>query len=164
MSITSFTRPAFVGAAALTAVVALTGCSGLFGGGADRDDETGQVVETASDSVFSVKVGDCLNEPQGTEISDVELVPCDQPHDYEVFAEHELPEGDFPSDVDTLAQDYCLPEFEKFIGQAYDTSSIELTWFSPTQTGWDQQDDRLIQCIVTDPAGQTTGSLEGSKK
>lgn len=163
MSTSTLLRAGLTASAALLAAVSLAGCSMLFGGGADRGDD-GQVTETATDSVFSMKVGDCLKEPDGSEVSDVELVPCDQPHDYEFYSESELPAGDYPSDVDALAEPICVDAFEAFVGTPYDQSSLEVTWFTPTQEGWEQQDDRLVQCIIFDPAGETTGSVQGSKK
>ena len=41
--------------------------------------------------MFSLKVGDCYNGPdvsseQYTEVSDVEMVSCDDPHKSEVYA------------------------------------------------------------------------------
>ncbi|MGO2111175.1 MAG: septum formation family protein [Pseudoclavibacter sp.] len=158
-------RAGLIGASALALTLALSGCSllgdVLGGGGADRDDE-GQVTETGTDDVFAMEVGDCLNEPDGTEISEVELVPCSEPHDYEVFAEQELPEGEFDSAaIDQAIEDYCPVEFETFVGVSYDESELYYTAFTPTATSWDSG-DRLIQCIIYDDAGQTTGSLAGA--
>lgn len=160
---TKITRVGLVGASAAAIALALSGCSLLGLGGADRDED-GQVTDTSTDSVFSMQVGDCLNEPEGTEVYDVELVPCTEAHDYEVYDEIELEAGDFPSDIDTQAEEFCLGAFEEFIGVAWEESELDATWFTPTQSGWEQDDDRLIQCIAYDPAGQTTGTLAGAAK
>lgn len=156
-------RTGLTASVALLAGLSLAGCSLLGGGNADRGDD-GQVTETANDSVFSMKVGDCLNEPQGTEVSDVELVPCSQPHDYEVYDETTLPEGDYPSDLDAQAETFCVDAFKGFVGVDHSESTLDVTWFTPTEEGWKQEDDRLIQCMVFDPSGQTTGSLSGANK
>ncbi|MDQ2697419.1 MAG: hypothetical protein M3Y46_01355, partial [Actinomycetota bacterium] len=54
-----------------------------------RDAETGEVTEEVENGdVFSIRVGDCLNTADldaTDEISDVPIVPCDQPHDDEVY-------------------------------------------------------------------------------
>lgn len=156
-------RAGLVGASAIALAFALTGCTLLGGGaGSDRDDE-GQVTDTGEDSVFNMEVGDCLNEPEGTEVSDIELVPCDQEHDYEVYDELELPEGDFPSDVDTQADEFCTEAFTEFVGLTWEESALDISWFTPTEGSW-SDGDHLIQCIVLDPAGPTTGSLEGANK
>ena len=49
-------------------------------------------------NVFSLKVGDCYNGPdvsseQYTEVSDVEMVSCDDPHKSEVYAVLDLPDS-----------------------------------------------------------------------
>ncbi|GGA72907.1 hypothetical protein GCM10011490_24610 [Pseudoclavibacter endophyticus] len=160
-------RAGVIGASTLALTLALSGCSllggVLGGGGADRGDD-GQVTETAEDSVFAVQVGDCLNEPDGTEVSDVELIPCAEPHDYEVFDELELPEGDFPSDIEDQAKEFCEGDaFTEFVGVDYGSSQLYATYFVPTQDGWEQQDDRLIQCIIYDQE-PTAGTLAGSNK
>lgn len=169
MSTSTTVRAALGGAAALALALGLTGCSAisslLGGSGAaapDRDDE-GAVATSATADVFEMAVGDCLNEPTGTEVYEVEFVPCDQPHDYEVFAEQTLPDGDYPTDVDTQAETFCVAEFETFIGVPYEESTISVTWFTPTAESW-ESGDQLVSCIVTDPAGQSTGSLAGAAR
>ena len=54
--------------------------------------------------------------------------------------------------------------YTSFIGVAYDDSALEVYPITPTQDTWDQLNDRVVQCVVTDPAGQTTGSLKGSAR
>lgn len=159
------TRALLVGATALIASLALTGCSALSTllGGAPRD-ETGQVTETVSDTVFNLRVGDCFNEPEGAQVNEVELVPCSEPHDKEVYAELTLPDGDLPDDVKEQADEFCYNEFEPFIGVSYEESTLYYRYFFPSQDTWDYENDRLITCIVYDSAGQTTGSLAGSNK
>lgn len=72
--------------AALTAAFLLSGCTASVGdltGGdtAVRDEDSGEVTESGQADVFTLSVGDCLDEQTGEEISDVPLVPCSEPHD-----------------------------------------------------------------------------------
>ncbi|WP_244268200.1 septum formation family protein [Microbacterium foliorum] len=151
--------------------VALTGCSainGILGGGAgdaDRDEETGQVTESSNIDIFALKLGDCKMASASGLIEDADVVPCDQPHDEEVYYEITMKDGEFSEeDVDTASQECIGDAYTSFIGVAYDDSALEVYPITPTQDTWDQLNDRVVQCVVTDPAGQTTGSLKGAAR
>lgn len=157
---------ALVGAAAALSL-SLTGCStisSLLGGGdAPRDEETGEVTEGSNIDVFSLKVGDCMMASESGLIEDVDVVPCAEAHDEEVYYELKMDDGEFNSDdVDAASQECIGDAFASFIGIDYDSSSLEVYPITPTQDTWDQLNDRVIQCVVYDPAGQTTGSLAGT--
>src|SRR5699024_9492776 len=131
------------------AALALTGCSLLGGDEPVRDDETGEITEAAEASVFTIKVGDCINTAElGTSIETVPTVPCGDPHDSEVYATTELPEGDYPADIGTQADDFCVGEFEAFVGLAYEESELFIQSMYPDPTGWTASDDREILCSV----------------
>lgn len=167
---------ALVGSAvALT--IALTGCSVLdsvTGGGsgdADRDDE-GNVTEEANIDVFSLKLGDCMpiSDNASGEISDLDVVPCDQPHGDEVFYEFELTGDVLPTDAEVSAEveAKCVPAFTEFVGLDYNESTLDFWHLTPTADTW-VQNDRLVQCIIykpdpENPQGQleVTGSLKGA--
>ena len=101
-----------------------------------------------------------------TMVSEIPVVPCSDPHDYEVYHEVEMPAGDFPGDeaITTQAEADCTAQFATFIGLPYDQSSLYFSYLTPTQQSWDDAGDRLIQCIVTDQATQTTGTLAGAAR
>ncbi len=68
------------------ATVALSGCSilnSLTGGGQATRDDSGQVVEgNDSTDVFTLQVGDCLNDATASEtVETIPTVPCSEPHD-----------------------------------------------------------------------------------
>lgn len=162
---------AFTGSA-IALTVALSGCSALgnlVGGGNDapRDDETGEVTEESNIDIFSLKVGDCMptSEDSG-EMSEADVVPCDQPHADEIFYEFELADGEFPGEDEIQAEveAECIPAFDEFVGLSYDESSLDFWWISPTEQSWDQANDRLVQCAIYDPAGDVTGSLKGAAR
>lgn len=155
--------------AALTAAFLLSGCTASVGdltGGdtAVRDEDSGEVTESGQADVFTLSVGDCLDEQTGEEISDVPLVPCSEPHDMEVFGEITLDDGDWPG-VDVVGQqadEGCYAQFEAFVGLPYEESTLLFSSYMPTQQGWEEFDDRLVSCLIMDPAGKTTGSLAGA--
>ncbi|GAB3599023.1 hypothetical protein GCM10027408_17610 [Microbacterium tumbae] len=154
-------------AAALS--LALTGCSvlnGIIGGGGDapRDDDN-NVTEESNIDIFSLQVGDCLPETDmnGGETSDTDVVPCDEAHSYEVYHEFDLADGDYPGSdaIYDQAVSECTTAFEAFIGISWDDSSLDFTWYEPTEASWGQANDRLVQCLVYDTAGSVKGSLKG---
>lgn len=149
---------------------ALTGCGiagSVFSGGDAQRDEDGNVTQEKEIDIFSLKVGDCLSADAltGGETSSAPVVPCDQPHPYEVYAEFELEDGEFPGTdaIEAPAMEFCDTEFEKFVGVGYQESALDYTWFEPTAESW-SADDRLVQCIIGDPAGDVEGSLKGAAR
>ena len=151
--------------------IALTGCSALNsilgGGDAQRDDE-GNVTEESEIDIFSLKVGDCLTEEAltGGETQTAPVVPCDEPHPYEVYHEFELEDGEYPGTdaIYDVAVEGCEAVFNTFVGIDWSESTLDYTWFEPTQQSWEQANDRLIQCIIGDSAGDVTGTLEGAAR
>ncbi|MFS0854223.1 hypothetical protein [Microbacterium sp. 179-I 3D4 NHS] len=161
---------ALVGSAvALT--VALSGCSAInsiLGGGsgdADRDEETGQVTESANIDIFALKLGDCKMESPSGLIEDADVVPCEEPHDEEVYYEITMDDGEYSEDAINAASQECIGDaYTNFVGIGYDQSTLEVYPITPTKDTWDGYDDRIVQCVISDPAGQTTGSLEGAAR
>lgn len=156
------TSAALLAAGALTLVLA--GCGPQA---AERDAETGEITEATEADVFSITVGDCINSADlGTEVETVPTVPCDEPHDTEIFASTKLPDGEFPGDdaIMEMANEYCLPAFETFIGLDYDSSEIYYQPLTPSQLSWDEADDREVLCMAVDEAGGLTGTLEGANR
>jgi hypothetical protein len=133
----------------------------------ESDEEEFQAPE--EQSVFDITVGDCVTQPEeeSSEYQSLEVVPCTQAHEYEVFYEfnvEDLDEFDQTAIEDeNLDQCYGQP-FEDFIGTAYDQSTLGVQYLMPTQGSWDSG-DRLVSCMVyeADDTNETTQSLEGSR-
>jgi hypothetical protein len=144
------------------ASLALSGCSSTPD--AQRDESSGEITAAAEADVFTVEVGDCLDFSSGDmaeEVSSLPTVPCTDEHDAEIYAETELPEGDFPTDIQEQAAQFCYDEFAPFVGLSYEESTLDIQPMTPLQDGWEQADDRVIQCILMSPE-MVTGSLAGS--
>lgn len=140
----------------------------IVGGDAERDDE-GTITDAGDEDVFDLRVGDCFNDPpQDEELETVSAVPCSEPHDAEVYAEFDTAEeGDaYPGEsaLGTEAGQGCSERFEDFVGVAPESSSLSVHFLLPTQLSWDNIGDREITCLVVDPSGPTTGSLEGAAR
>lgn len=121
MTLVTTPRKALVALAfAETAGLMLTSCSTAA---PERDAETNEVTSVGSESAFSMNIGDCFNdEGESDEVSDLPVVPCDQPHDNEVVYITNLGEGDFPGDevLGEQATQICVDQFESIVGVAYD--------------------------------------------
>lgn len=68
------------------------------------------------DSPGTLKVGDCFNlpaetgsEPITSSVTDIPSIPCDKPHDSQVYAEPKIPDSSFPdiADIESQADDAC---------------------------------------------------------
>lgn len=120
--------------------------------------------EPAGD-VFSLAVGDCFDDPEaGTQVSSVPLIDCSEPHDNQVFAVFDLPDGPFPGDaaVQETADLGCMERFESYVGTQYAVSALFLSSLSPTQGSWNDRDDREVICFLWEPDAKLVGSQRGS--
>ncbi len=164
-------RTVLVATAAAT-VLALSACSQVedLVGSTDEParDETGQVTESAAAAdVFSIKVGDCIGSfGDGEEVEEIPVVPCDEPHDQEVYARYEVPEADeYPGleTVQSMGDEQCAAEFATFVGLDYDESELYLSYLTPTEDSW-AQGDREILCVIYEDGAQTTGTLKDAQR
>jgi len=155
-------------AAIVLAALPLTGCASVFD--LLKDD---QVVEGEGESqdIFTIKVGDCLNDSSaGDSVTTVPTVDCAEPHDSEAYKSIILDDETFPG-LETIkgyANTGCADAFEAFVGVSYDDSLINLNYYYPTEETW-ATGDREILCLArdTDETGaevQATGSLKGVKR
>lgn len=153
--------PVALAAIVSVALVGLSACSD-----AERDADTDEIVGAGTESAFSLRVGDCFNDPSGDDVADVEALPCSEPHDNEVYHLFDLPDGDFPGEdaVMGLADEGCAAEFDGFVGAAYADSELDFYHLTPTNDTWNQMSDREVVCLIWDPAGPTTGSLKGAAR
>ncbi len=145
--------------------IALAGCS-LIGNIAGGNDTPTTTDEGTTTDVFTIAVGDCLNDAavEG-EVSEVLTIDCAEEHDSEAYASIIMDDGDFPGDtaVDDQAVSGCKAEFSTFVGIDYDSSVYDFSYYYPTEESWGQG-DREILCLIVDPAGKITGSLAGAGK
>lgn len=176
-----------VAAAAVIAAVAIA----LLGGDDDGETSTDDTSDTTGDTttettssdttgstasdttagpedadVFTLAVGDCLVEDtQDGEVQSVPVVPCDQPHASEIFYSYIIDADTLPSstEMEAIVDEQCIANFESFVGLPYTDSVLQVTWLEPTQESWDAGDRELL-CMVVDPAGDVTGSLEGANR
>ena len=110
-------------------------------------------IETSETSVEDLSVGDPFDDPadDNVEVSLVDLVPCGEPHDSEVYATVSMggTSSAFPgrSAMDEDSWLRCLERFEAFVGTPYDLTTLDIVWLSPTAESW-SLGDRQVTCAV----------------
>lgn len=112
----------------------------------DAEEVSAETVEAVN-----LKVGDCMvDDPDAEEVADVDVLPCTEPHDSEVYAAMDIDAGAYPGEeaVDTMAQDFCLAEFQPYVGADYSVSALDVGYLTPTPMSWTLGNDREILCTV----------------
>ena len=134
---------------------------------AARRGDDGSLASAGNVSVDELQVGDCFNGAEEAEISDVDGVPCTEPHEYEVFALSTYEgDGTYPpdSELDAIFTQVCEPDFEPYVGAPYATSEIYGSMISPSEESWGDGDRSFI-CLLYDPNdAELTESLEGANR
>ncbi len=120
---------------------------------------------------YEIRVGDCLLEEQdrlnfgasmGTSRT-VAITDCANVHDSEFFAGTAFEPGAFPGDeaVADFSVDFCLTEFDSFVGVIFEESTLNAFYLSPSAQEW-ELGNRTVLCGIYDPEGPVEGSLEES--
>lgn len=126
--------------------------------GTDEPDETdepgGGDGQEGDISVFDLEPGTCFNVPDedASSFEEVPAVPCDEEHQYEVFAlvEHDAGADDeYPGDedLDDFAFAGCEEEFEGYVGTEYSESIYYINYLTPSEDTW-AEGDREVVCVV----------------
>jgi hypothetical protein len=131
-------------------------------------DAAGNIDESGAASVFSLQVGDCFNDEAGAGdvITDVPVVPCDEPHDNEVFFEFAMTDAVFPGNDAAIESGAlrCLEQFQPFVGSDYLESELEIFPITPTAQSW-EDGDRIVYCVLYAlDLSKLEGSMRGSNR
>ncbi|WP_312180748.1 septum formation family protein [Arthrobacter sp.] len=99
---------------------------------------------------IDLNVGDCLIEPDGEQITEVDVLPCTQEHDSEVYAAKDMTGTEYPGEtaVDDAAAEFCVAEFQAYIGTDYQESVLNIGLITPTSYSWTLGNDREILCTA----------------
>lgn len=132
---------------------------------AQRGDD-GSLTAAGNVDVNDLRVGDCFDTGEETEISEVAGRPCTDPHQYEVFAvdtytANALPSGDA---LEAVFLSVCLDPFEAYVGTPYASSEIYADMITPSDESW-SDGDRTFMCVLYDPAdSELTESMRGAAR
>lgn len=133
---------------------------------AARRGANGQINDSGTLAVTDLHVGDCFNNSTSTEVSEVDAVPCGDPHQYELFHVFQLTGATYPTDADLDSQSAaaCAPAFATYVGHDYETSTLSISTLYPTSDGW-KHGDREVQCVVHNEAeSKVTGTARGTAR
>jgi hypothetical protein len=114
---------------------------------------------------LELEVGTCLNDvdqPLAQDLTDIPSVPCNEPHQSEVFSEVIVEGSQYPGvdEVTATATAECMAEFGRFVGLDFAASQLNYHYYYPTSSSW-AVGDRSIYCVVFDPGVDTVGTLQG---
>lgn len=122
----------------------------------------------ACGGVFTLEVGTCFDDQESTEISSVPEVECSEPHDNEVFAVIDYTETDvYPGteEMNEIATELCIEQFNAYVGISYVESELDVFAITPTQSSWDEDNDREIICALYNlDFSKLTGSMQGAAR
>jgi hypothetical protein len=117
---------------------------------------------------FALSPGDCVElGPGGTDaagLSQATAVPCDEPHQLEVFHVFDLAPDELEGDALVAAvTEECLGEaFTDHVGVPAERSELELLPLPPTAAQLERGDTEVV-CTLREPGGGTrTSPLGGS--
>jgi len=146
-------------------VIAFLGRSGSDGSSAGStsvpSDPRGSIAAAGE-----LAVGSCFVVPVATTFSEVEIRPCDAPHDGEVAAiwDYQPTGSTYPTEAEWQAgvDARCQAAVESYAGLKIDgQSEITYSWFYPAEDAW-TQGSRTIQCFLAPVAGSLTKSYRAS--
>ncbi len=137
-----------------------------------RRDNQGNVEAGGTLSVFDLQTGDCfdISDESATEFSEVNAVPCTDPHPYQAFqvTDHETATAPTDAELTTIFETICLPVFETFVGLPYADSALFANLISPSESSF-EDGDREYVCYLYEPdaSGENldlTASMEGANR
>lgn len=134
---------------------------------AARRGDDGALTEAGTVRVNDLRAGDCFNAGDETEISDVDGVPCDEPHAYEVFAVATYGGESYPAtdaQLETVFGELCVPPFQSYVGTSYETSELWASFVTPTEDGWNDGDHEFICYLFEEGESMLTRSMAGAAR
>lgn len=118
--------------------------------------------------------GQCFNAPEifdatgeeSVDIERVEVVPCGQRHQFEIYHRQQLPGSDYPGyrKVVSQTEEFCVEEFGDFVGREYDRSELGLIYFHPQPRGWALGDHYSVCAIGEVNGRRVTGTLRHAER
>jgi Septum formation len=115
-------------------------------------DANGVVIRTGTFLLKDLQVGDCGDWPQGSVFFSVTLHPCDEPHDFELYALVSHPDGPKEPYREKSLQAWslqtCFERFEPYVGVASEEFlTLSFSYFYPPDASW-REGDRIVQCAL----------------
>ncbi len=112
-------------------------------------------------SVFRLSPGECINAAPNAGRA-IQVVPCAQPHDGEVFATFTLGGRSWPGPaaVRARARAGCMSRLGSYLNPQLATATLAQFYIYPSPGAWAVGERRVI-CEVRSTQGKLTGSVRG---
>lgn len=167
----------------LVMLALVSACSGGADGDTDAPGDEPTTTTTAPPdtlpegarqlAVDDLDTGDCFNltAPDTGNAETVFWIPCEAPHDNEVFEQtvyqgEDAAQGEpYPGDVEVkdYAEGVCIEAFEGFVGVPWTKSDFDAQAFYPSQEDWEVAGNRDITCFLNSFYGEKlTGTMQGA--
>ena len=147
------------------AVVLVAAIVAANAGRATRSAATGVITHRGHMNAFSLRVGDCFDNPTGAHTVDtVTAIPCDQPHNAQIYAKFKLTGSDFSypgaAVVARRARSGCDARIGS-VDKAVTTGAMTVRILLPEETSW-TAGHRTVSCMLVNPRANLTTSLLNS--
>lgn len=151
----------------MLAAVLLFAVAACSDDGPGRDDE-GRITSAGDLSVFDLETGDCVVLDDDLEAANETLpvVPCDEPHQAEVYALVDVDDLDqYPGEreLSNRAELECVGEFSGYVGVDLADSELYFTYLIPSIRSWQDDGDRTVVCMALGVGAPLERSVEGSE-
>jgi hypothetical protein len=131
---------------------------------AQRSAATGQITRSGHLGVFSLRAGDCFNNPTGSQpasvLKQVTALPCTSAHNAQVMALLPVAGSAYPGAAAFRAQALqgCRASIAASADHSKLTATMQLLWIYPEPQAW-ADGQRTISCLVVDSSPDLTSSL-----
>ena len=134
-------------------------------GKATRSAATGVITHRGHINAFSLRIGDCFDNPaRAQSVNTVIAIPCDQPHNAQIYAKFKLTGSDFSypgaAVVAGMARSGCNARMGS-VDKSMTTSAMTVRILLPEKTSW-VAGQRTVSCMVANPTATLTTSLLNS--
>jgi hypothetical protein len=129
-----------------------------------RSATTGQITASGHLSVFSLRAGDCFQNPSGSQpgqgLTQVTAVPCANPHNAQVIAQLPVLGSAYPGQAAFSAQATpgCKTRAAAVVDRSKLTATMNLIFVYPEPQAW-TDGHRTISCLIVDSSEDLTSSL-----
>ena len=108
-------------------------------------------ISGGGDKYTDLQVSDCFQEPP-ERFSTVDIVPCNEEHDLEVYALLDYPappDAAFPGaeELNRYASQMCLSMFRDYAGVPFESLNLKDVYITPRESAW-KDGARRIVCAV----------------
>jgi hypothetical protein len=121
----------------------------------------GQITGRGNLSVFSLREGDCFDNPTSGSVTTVTAIPCDQAHNAQVFAQFDaMNASTYPgsSALQAEATHGCNADITGNVDKAKVPATMTIRFIFPLQGSWNLG-HRTVSCLLVNPTSNLTSSL-----